>query len=99
MFRPEPDLRIKDKFERGNEVKFVFNGITINAFEGEYVLTALRASGILFTKLSITGQKRGPICFMGSCQECIVRLEGRTSLACQTKVAEGLIIETDGLKT
>lgn len=99
MFKAIPELRIGDKFRRGNRVEFVFNGITINAFEGEYIMTALLAAGILSTKLSITGQKRGPFCFMGSCQECAVRVEGYKFLACQTKVKEGLIVETDGLIT
>jgi succinate dehydrogenase/fumarate reductase-like Fe-S protein len=92
-------LRIGDKFQRGKAVEFVFNGITVGAYEGESIATALLAANILSTKLSVDGHPRGPVCLMGSCQECAVRIAGRKMLACQTKVAHGLEVEIDGLKT
>ena len=90
-------LRINDKFKRGNPVEFTFNGIPVNAFEGESIATALLAMGISSTKVSVKGALRGPVCLMGSCQECAVRIDGRKVLACQTKVRQGLKVEIDGI--
>ena len=92
-------LRIEGKFQRGKVVEFIFNGINIKAYEGESIATALLAANILSTKLSVDGYPRGPVCLMGSCQECAVRIGGRKILACQTKVAQGLEVETDGLES
>jgi predicted molibdopterin-dependent oxidoreductase YjgC len=92
-------LRIEGKFQRGKDVEFIFNGITVKAYEGETIATALLAADILSTKHSVNGYPRGPVCLMGSCQECAVRIRGRKILACQTKVAQGLEVETDGLKS
>ncbi len=98
MFNPKDTLRIGDKFQRGNAVEFVFNGITVEAYEGESIATALLAANIVSTKFSVGGYPRGPVCFMGSCQECVVRINARKMLACQTKVAHGLVVEFDGPK-
>tara|TARA_B110000046_G_C12942029_1_gene376224 strand:- start:562 stop:861 length:300 start_codon:yes stop_codon:yes gene_type:complete len=92
------DLRIRGKFQRGKPVEFTFDGITVNAFEGESIATALLAADIVSTKLSVDGYPRGPVCHMGSCQECAVRIGGRKTLACKTKVSQGLQVEIDGLK-
>jgi len=32
-------------------------------------------------------------CLMGSCQECLVMINGRRVLACRTPVARGLVVE------
>jgi succinate dehydrogenase/fumarate reductase-like Fe-S protein len=99
LLETKDTLRIRDKFQRGKAVEFVFNGITVKAFEGETIATALLGANILSTKLSIDGYPRGPVCLMGSCQECAVRIGGRKMLACLTKVAQSLEVEIDGLKT
>ncbi|HVL45744.1 MAG TPA: 2Fe-2S iron-sulfur cluster-binding protein, partial [Acidovorax sp.] len=36
-----------------------------------------------------------PLCGMGVCHECRVRIQGRIRLACQTACAEGMVIDTD----
>ena len=99
MIDPKDTLRIRGKFHRGKAVEFVFNGITIKAYEGESVATALLAANILSTKLSVDGYPRGPVCFMGSCQECVVLIGASKRLACQTTVTQGLEVTTDGQKT
>ena len=46
------------------------------------------------TRTSVTGEPRAPLCGMGVCHECRVRIHGRTRLACQTVCAEGMEIHT-----
>ena len=91
-------LRIGDKYQRGKAVEFIFNGITVEAYEGETIAVALLAANILSTKLSVDGFPRGAVCLMGSCQECAVRIGERKVLACQTKVEQSLEVKIDGLK-
>ena len=47
------------------------------------------------TRISVTGEARAPLCGMGVCHECRVRIQGRIRLACQTVCAEGTAINTD----
>ncbi len=65
------------------------------AYAGETVATALLSADFQELRTSPRkGDARGPFCFMGSCQECLVQIDGRPRLACQTRVSEGLSIET-----
>jgi len=89
--------RIDTSYRRGRQVTLRFEGTEIIAFEGETIAAALIASGILATRISPAGHARGPFCFMGSCQECAVRVDGRKVLACATPVAEGLAVTSDGM--
>jgi predicted molibdopterin-dependent oxidoreductase YjgC len=34
-------------------------------------------------------------CLMGSCQECLVRVDGRRALACQEPVRDGMVVVTE----
>ena len=95
MRKGQADLRIGTKFNRGNAVKFKFNGAIIEAYEGESVATALIAADVRATRFSPEGHARGPVCLMGSCQECAVVIDGRKVLACKTKVVQDLEIESD----
>ncbi|SAL26365.1 (2Fe-2S)-binding protein [Caballeronia telluris] len=59
------------------------------------VAAALAMHGALATRLSVTGEPRGPLCGMGVCQECRVSVDGRAHvLACQTLCRDGLAIST-----
>jgi hypothetical protein len=96
---PVLDLRIQGKFRRGPAVTFKFDGKIIDAYQGESVVVALLASGIVTTRQSPKGFTRGPLCLMGSCQECAILVSGRKILACQTKVAQGLEATSECLST
>ena len=95
MSESDITVRINGKFRRGSRIEFVFDGQTVEGFEGETVAAALIASGLRATRSSPTGAPRGPFCLMGSCQECAVRIDGRKELACMTDVTEGLIVQSD----
>ena len=61
---------------------------------GSSVAAALAQQPPGHTRLSVSGQWRAPLCGMGVCHECRVRIHGRTRLACQTVCAEGMEIHT-----
>lgn len=95
MHKDESGLRIGTKFNRGNAVQFKFNGAIIQAYEGESVATALIAADVRATRFSPEGHARGPVCLIGSCQECAVFIDGRKVLACKTKVIQDLDVVSD----
>ena len=79
--------------ERGQPIRFFFDGKPIDAFQGETVATALRASGILELRRSPrTAAPRGSFCWMGLCQECTVVADSVRRPACRLDVAEGMVI-------
>lgn len=76
---------------RGRAVSFLFDGRRVEAFEGESVACALLAAGFRTLRSSPrAGAPRGMFCLMGSCQECVVRVDGRRTTACQEPVREGM---------
>jgi aerobic-type carbon monoxide dehydrogenase small subunit (CoxS/CutS family) len=42
------------------------------------------------------GTPRGALCFMGVCQECVVRIDGATVQACLVPVRAGLDVRLKG---
>lgn len=54
----------------------------------------LWASGTrVFRNSATAGEPRGPLCFMGVCQECLVRVDGRLAQSCTLSVSDGLKVE------
>ena len=79
--------------ERRPDVTFRFEGVAVQAPEGESLAAALLASGIATLRLGPgDGGGRGAFCFMGLCQECIVEVDGERVEACRTPVAAGLTV-------
>lgn len=76
-------------------VHIVVNGTPLRVPAGISVAAALAQQALGTTRTSVTGEARGPLCGMGVCHECRVRIHGRTRLACQTICAEGMSIHTD----
>ena len=79
---------------RGASLRLTVDGRSITAFAGESLATALWAAGIRQLRVSPGGAPRGMFCGMGICQECVVEVAGLAVLACQTRVAEGLDVQT-----
>jgi D-hydroxyproline dehydrogenase subunit gamma len=47
-------------------------------------------------RISVTGEKRGPLCGMGTCFECRVTINGQAhQRGCQTLCREGMEIRCD----
>lgn len=80
---------------KSTAVQIVVNGIPRQVPAGTSVAAALAQQPPGTTRTSVTGEARAPLCGMGVCHECRVRIHGRTRLACQTVCTEGLQIHTD----
>ena len=88
-------LRTDQAVRRGPAVRFLTDGASVDAFEGESVAAALFAAGWRELRRSPRdGTPRGMFCLMGSCQECLVWVGSRKLPSCQVPVAAGLEIET-----
>ena len=76
-------------------VQIVVNGIPRQVPAGTSVAAALAQQPPGTTRTSVAGEPRAPLCGMGVCHECRVRIQGRIRLACQTVCAVGTAIDTD----
>ncbi|CAN7293844.1 (2Fe-2S)-binding protein [Acidovorax sp. LjRoot118] len=76
-------------------VRIHADGTPLQVAPGTSVAAALAQVPPGRTRTSTTGQPRAPLCGMGVCHECRVRIDGRTRLACQTVCTEGMQVHTD----
>lgn len=88
LIRVAPSLRIAG-IARPEAVRFTFNGMALHAPAGESVAAALLAAGIRRLGEG-PGAPRAALCMMGTCQQCLVRVDGRLAQACLTRVRDGL---------
>lgn len=90
-------VRLAGDFQRGEIVTFSVDGELVSGYLGETLAAALLAAGIARLRQSPRdGAPRGAFCFMGVCQECVLRVDGDLRQACQTPVAAGLVVELRG---
>ena len=90
-------MRLADGFGRGAAVAFHVDGEAVRAHRGETLAAALLAAGIVALRRSPrAGAPRGAYCFMGVCQECVVRVDGILRQSCQVAVEDGLEVELKG---
>ena len=72
-------------------VEIDLDGERLRCRAGESIAAALLRSGQFVLRHSPrSGLPRGAFCFMGSCQECVVEVDGVRAAACQTPVAQGM---------
>lgn len=74
-------------------VQLQVHGRAITVQPGTTVAAALALAGLTAARTSVSGEARAPVCGMGICQECRVRVNGRVRLACQTLCASGMQVE------
>ena len=76
------------------QVRIVFEGEEMLAFEGDTVAAALLAGNHLsFRTTAVSGRQRGPFCMMGACFECLVEIDGVANRqACMVPVRDGMRI-------
>lgn len=84
----DPSLRIPG-VARPVEVAFTWAGETLRAPVGESLAAALLAAGIRHLGEG-PGAPRAAFCLMGTCQQCLVRVDGRLAQACLVPVRAGL---------
>jgi sarcosine oxidase subunit alpha len=77
---------------RPPEVEFRWRGETLRAPVGESLAAALLAAGVRRLGEG-PGAARSLFCMMGTCQQCLVRVDGRLAQACLVPVRAGLVAE------
>ena len=88
-------MRIFKFIDRPATIDITVDGEVLTAHPGESLAVALRLAGMNALRSSPrTKQQRGAFCFMGVCQECVITVNGKRALACQTPVRKDQIIET-----
>lgn len=90
------DLRISS-IERKEKISIRVNGKEVVAYIGETLLAALIASGYKQLRRSpVLKEKRGGLCGMGVCYECLVTIDGEKNIrACMHDVKDGMVIEIE----
>ena len=75
------------------EIHFSFDGSTVTARPGQSLAAALTAAGYRRLGETAGGATRGIFCGMGTCQDCLVTVDGRPERrACMTMAAEGMVV-------
>ena len=94
------DLRVGAEdprgLSRGPAVRISFDGEPVHAHEGESVAAALLAADHRATRLTRRGGRpRGLFCAIGSCHDCLVRVDGSGPVrSCLTPVHDGMAVTT-----
>ena len=82
------------KFEEKKTVKFTFDGVAYEGFEGEPILAALHAAGVRTIGHSAnTHRPRGLYCAIGNCSSCMATVDGEPNVrTCVTPLKEGMVV-------
>ncbi len=71
------------------------DGQPVDVDRGVTVAIAVYLAGGTSFRRSVSGEPRAPLCGMGICQECRVRIDGVAHVkSCQTVCDDGMKIET-----
>ena len=72
------------------------NDVPVSVPAGSMVAAAVLQAGITSLRRSVSGEPRGPLCGMGICFECRVRIDGTAHVrSCQTLCENGMDVRTD----
>ncbi len=79
------------------KVLIMIDGAEHWAVPGTTVAAALLNSGVRTFRGSVSGEARAPLCGMGICFECRVKVDGTENVrSCLEMIKEGMEIETCG---
>ncbi len=86
-------LDVKDNAEM---VEITVDGKKVMAKEGEPILAALLAKGIIVNRYTLKRKEpRGLFCGIGQCTDCAMVVNGTPNVrTCITPIKKGMIIET-----
>ena len=77
-----------------NQIELTVNGTRLSVEPGTTVAVAVALAGAP-CRTSVTGEPRGPLCGMGICFECRVRINGVPHCrSCQTLCGHGMDVRT-----
>jgi sarcosine oxidase subunit alpha len=80
-----------------SDVTISVDGHTLRVEEGTTVAAAMIGGGLLAFHDSVTGERRGPVCGMGTCYECRIVIDGIAhQRACTRVVTQGMVVRTHG---
>ena len=87
---------ILGEIDSGKAVEILVDGKKIKAKEGEQILAALLANGIIINRYTVKRKEpRGLFCGIGQCTDCAMIVNGKANVrTCVTPVKEGMVIET-----
>lgn len=91
---------VLDTAPKGKLVTITVDGRQIEAYEGEAILAALLAKGIIINRYTVKRHEaRGLFCGIGQCTDCAMVVDGKPNVrTCITPVRAGMVIETqDGV--
>ena len=82
--------------EKGELVKFTFDGKEIEGCEGEPIAAALKAAGVMVHRYTQKEHKpRGIFCAIGRCTDCVMVVNGEPNVrTCITPLAAGMDVRT-----
>ena len=77
------------------QVNFTVDGKAAKGTEGELLVVAMMNNQCSWFKRNPVDQtRRAPFCMMGLCHECVVKINGQSSMqACLTPLSEGMKVE------
>jgi predicted molibdopterin-dependent oxidoreductase YjgC len=80
-------------FARPAPVTITVRGRPVVAHPGESLAAALIAAGLWrFGEGEDPARPRTPVCMMGVCQQCLLRVDGRLVQACLTPVVASQVV-------
>ncbi len=84
------------EFQRGEKVRFFFDGREMEGFEGDPIATALHANGIrVYRETAEFHRPRGFFCAIGKCSSCFMVVDGVPNVrTCITPLKAGMRVET-----
>ena len=82
--------------EKGNIVKFVFDGKEMEGYEGEPIAAALKATDVMVHRYTQKEHKpRGIFCAIGRCTDCVMIVDGVPNVrTCITPLKAGMVVRT-----
>ena len=93
---PQGQLRRIDSIDRPR-VLCTVDGESVEALEGDTVMTMLLLRGRALRRFEFGGERRAGFCLIGVCQDCWVhRADGTPLRACTTLIELGMALVTRG---
>lgn len=85
-----------EDFKKGKRVSFLYDGKTVEGFEGEPIAAALKAVGVMVHRYTKKQRSpRGIFCAIGRCTDCVMVVNGKANTrTCVTPLKEGMVVET-----
>lgn len=77
------------------DLTVLIDGCAVRVPVGCTAAAAIARAGISCWRTSVTGEPRAPLCGMGVCQECRVRIDGVPDrLSCRVVCRDGMRVDT-----